>query len=300
MQGVFTIEELEAQSALLPHPRLGVVGNPIAHSLSPAMQLAAMRSADIGGSYVRILCSKAPGAFRDLVERLRKLNFLGVNVTVPFKRDARAVADEVDRLSELSGATNTLALHEGKIEGFNTDGPGFEYALEGHRANGLTEDRILILGACGGAGNALAIQCALSGCRHLMLANRPRLELQQLAARLGEIAPGLRITTCSMLDGEQICTAAREADMIVNATSLGLSADDPLPIAAELLHEGHVVFDLITHDTPLQRAAKEKGCKVCDGRDMLAGQGALSFEKWFERPADTAAMRAALFNAAVV
>ncbi len=298
MQGVFTIEDLEAQSALLPHPRLGVVGNPIAHSLSPAMQLAAMRSAGIGGSYVRILCPKDLGAFRGLVERLRRLEFLGVNVTVPFKRDARAVADQVDRLSELSGAANTLALHEGKIEGFNTDGPGFEYALKGRNGRELTEERILILGACGGAGNALAIQCALSGCHHLMLANRPRPELEQLSARLSEIAPGLCITTCSMLDGEQIRAAAQEADMIVNATSLGLSADDPLPIAAELLHEGHVVFDLITHDTPLQRAAKGKGCAVYDGRDMLVGQGALSFEKWFGKSANMAAMRAALFNAA--
>ena len=131
-----------------------------------------------------------------------------------------------------------------------------------------------------------------------MLANRPRPELEQLAARLHEVTPELRNTVVLLSDKEQTRAAAQEAHIIVNATSLGLSEDDPLPIAAELLCEGHVVFDLITHDTPLQRAAREKGCMVCDGRDMLLGQGALSFEKWFGRPADTAAMRAALFKAA--
>lgn len=298
MQDVFTIEELEAQVNSLPRPRLGVVGNPIAHSLSPAMQLAAMRSAGVGGSYVRILCPREPGAFRHLVQRLRSLDFLGINVTVPFKREARAVADEEDRLSELSGAANTLVFRAGKIEGGNTDGPGFEYALAEHYGSQLAGECVMILGACGGAGSALAMQCALSGCRHLMLANRPRPELEQLAARLHEVTPELRNTVVLLSDKEQTRAAAQEAHIIVNATSLGLSEDDPLPIAAELLCEGHVVFDLITHDTPLQRAAREKGCMVCDGRDMLLGQGALSFEKWFGRPADTAAMRAALFKAA--
>ena len=294
MPDVYTIEELEKLSAPLPAPRLGVVGHPIAHSLSPAIQMAAMRAAGVGGSYVRILCPKEEGAFRDLTDRLRLLGFLGVNVTVPFKREARKVADQVDRLSELSGAVNTLVFREGKIEGSNTDGPGFEHALASHCGSRLAEKRVLVLGACGGAGSALAIQCVISGCQRLILANRPRPELERLAARLRRLAPGPSIGACSLVDAEQMRSAVQEADIIVNATSLGLAAGDPLPLAAELLGERHIVFDLITHATPLQRAAAAAKCRVCDGRDMLVGQGALSFEKWFGKRADERAMRAAI------
>ena len=297
MQTVWTIEELEAQIGALPAPRLAVVGNPIAHSLSPDMQLAAMRAAYVGGSYVRLSCPKEEGAFREHVERLRGLGFLGVNVTVPFKREARVVANEVDRLSELSGATNTLVFRGGKIEGFNTDGPGFEHALEVHCGRKLADERVLIIGACGGAGSALAMPCALTGCRRLVLANRPRPELEQLAARLCDIAPRLDIATCSMLDDEKMRMAVQDVDIIVNATSLGLAAGDPLPIATEMLCAEHVVFDLITHLTPLQQAATAK-CRVCDGRDMLVGQGALSFKKWFGKEADEKAMRTAVADGA--
>ncbi len=294
MQDVYTIEDLEKLSAPLPAPRLGVVGHPIVHSLSPAIQMAAMRAAGVGGSYVRILCPREEGAFRDLTNRLRLLGFLGVNVTVPFKRAAREVADQVDRLSELSGAVNTLVFREGKIEGCNTDGPGFEHALASHCGSRLAEKRVLILGACGGAGSALAIQCVISGCRQLILANRPRPELGRLADRLRSLAPETNIGVCSLVDDEQMRAAVQETDMIVNATSLGLAAEDPLPIAAELLSRRHIVFDLITHATPLQRAAAAAKCRVCDGRDMLVGQGALSFEKWFGKRADERVMRAAI------
>lgn len=296
MQASCTIEELEARIDALPKPRLGVVGNPIAHSLSPTMQLAAMHAEGIEGSYVRILCPKEDGAFRDLVERLRRLDFLGVNVTVPFKREACAAADERDRLSELSRATNTLVFRAGKTEGFNTDGPGFVRAAEMHCGADVREKSVLILGACGGAGSALAIQCALTGCKKLALANRPRPELEQLAAKLRGISAKSEVTIVPMGDEKQMAEAASRADIIVNAASLGLSDDDPLPIAAHLLQERHMVFDLITHDTPLQRAARYVGCCVCDGRDMLVQQGALSFETWFGTPADAAAMRAAIIG----
>lgn len=300
MQEVCTIEELERLVDALPRPRLGVVGNPIAHSLSPAIQHAAMHAAGIDGSYVRILCSKEPGAFRELVERLRKLEFLGVNVTVPFKREARAVADEVDELSRLSGATNTLVFRDGIIEGLNTDGPGFVRALEFRHGTNTETESILILGACGGAGSALAMQCALSGCKRLLLANRPRPELEQLADKLRGIAPRLDITTYSLQDADQMQSAMDQAVVVVNATSLGLSEDDPPPVDPDLLRaEQHTVFDLITHDTALQRRAREKGLCVCDGRDMLVGQGALSFEKWFGVTADVKAMRAAINESAV-
>lgn len=289
-----TPEAPEEQIGELAHPRLGVVGNPIAHSLSPLMQLAALQSAGLTGSYARILCPKEPGAFRRLVQRLLALNFRGINVTIPFKREARDVADRVDELSLLCGATNTLIFDKQGIVGCNTDGPGFAYALQQQFSARLPEQRMLLLGACGGAGTALAWQYVLVGGRHLVVANRPRPELDELVRKLRVHSPRCRIFPCSLLDPDALEEAAAASDLIVNATSLGLSPNDPSPIPPNLLKREHIVFDLITHSTQLQHLARDKGCRVCDGRSMLVGQGALSFHAWFGIHPDPAVMLAAI------
>ncbi len=297
MRGVYTIDELEQSVRSLPQPRLGVVGNPIAHSLSPDMQLAAMRSIGMDGSYVRILCPVEEGAFAHLTERLRRLDFAGINVTVPFKKEALAVADEQDPFARACGAANTLKFEPSSVRCFNTDGAGFAAAFKMLQCGGITEHRVLVLGACGGAGRVIASFYAMAGGSRLLLANRPRPELGALAEHVASCMGGGCVTTHSMNSARDMSAAAEDADVIVNATSLGLSPDDPLPLRPELLQRRHIVFDLITHDTPLQRAARSAGCVVCDGCEMLLQQGALSFEYWFHRPADVEAMRAALFSA---
>ena len=127
MKPFYTAAEL---AELPPGARLGVVGNPIAHSVSPPMQQAALDAEARPLSYVRLLCEREPGAFPALIAALRQAGFVGVNVTVPFKKEAYALADEADALSRLCGAANTLVFSEGGIACYNTDGPGFSRAVK--------------------------------------------------------------------------------------------------------------------------------------------------------------------------
>ncbi len=298
MRPVYTLSELTAEElARLPKPaRLAVIGNPIAHSRSPQMQQAALDNMCIPASYIRVQAGLEEGAFERTVNHLGKLGFIGVNVTVPFKKRALAMAQEADDLAILCGAANTLLFNSKGIIAVNSDGPGFEQAIDDICGRPLGCMRVLILGACGGAGSALAAQCALSGCPQLTLANRPRPELAQLAATLAPHANVMStgINYVSMVDEDQLAGAVVEAELIVNATSLGLKEGDPLPLNPAWLRPGQVVYDIVPHDTPLRRAAAERGCIASDGQDMLLWQGAYAFKQWFKIWPSVKHMRAAL------
>ncbi len=278
-----------------PLPGLAVIGNPIAHSRSPQMQQAALDAAGEKLRYIRVQAGLQKGEFETCVERLRHLGFRGVNVTVPFKKQAFAMADAADELSRLCEAANTLRFTDDGYEAHNTDGPGFGLAIGELTGCPLRSLRILILGACGGAGSALATQCVLSGCPQLILANRPRPELGKLAQTLRNHAqPGCSASAVSMADATALAGAVAEADLIVNATSLGLKEGDSLPLDPAWLRAGQTVYDIVPHDTPLRRAAEEQGCLASDGTSMLLWQGAYAYMLWFGYEPDVAAMRAAL------
>ncbi len=298
MRPVYTLGELtpavlEAEQLPLP-ARLAVLGNPIAHSRSPQMQQAALEAVGIGASYIRVQAGLGEGEFETAVRRLASLGFIGANVTVPFKKKAFAMAAQADALATLCGAANTLKFTEGGWQAYNTDGPGFERAIAELCGRPLGSMRVLILGACGGAGSALAAQCVLSCCPQVALANRPRPELAQLAATLAPHAEGAPISCVSMADSAALADAVAQAELIVNATSLGLREGDPLPLDPAWLTPAQAVYDIVPHDTPLRRTAAERGCLAADGLGMLLWQGAYAFEHWFGTLPGIAAMRAAL------
>ena len=275
---------------------LGVIGNPIAHSKSPQMQQSALDADSRPYRYIRLLADTADGGFENLLRQLEELNFIGVNVTVPFKKKALAAAREADALSTLCGAANTLKRHpEGGWTAINTDGPGFAAAIQELSGKSLCELRVIILGACGGAGSALAAQCVLSECRALCLVNRPRPELQQMASDLASRYTG-ELSTCHF-DSPELRAAVAQADLIVNATSLGLKEGDPLPLPPEWLNPGQMVYDIVTHDTPLRKAAAKRGCLTDNGLAMLLWQGAYAYNYWFGNMPDIDCMRTALQQA---
>lgn len=292
MKPVYTADEL---AELPAGARLGVVGNPIAHSLSPPMQQAALDAAGICCTYVRLFCERGEGDFAALVQGLRRAGFVGANVTVPFKKEARALADGADALSRLCGASNTLVFGEDGVYAYNTDGPGFARAVQELCGRPLGELRVALLGACGGAGSALAAQCVLEGCPTLALVNRPRPELEGLAAHLRPHAHGTQVRTHTFAE-EGLAAVIGAADLVVNATSIGLAVGDATPIPGEWLHPGQIVYDIVTHDTALVSAALGRGCTASTGRSMLLWQGALAFEHWFGRLPDIAAMSRALYG----
>ncbi|MBE6420335.1 MAG: shikimate dehydrogenase [Akkermansiaceae bacterium] len=292
MTTVYTATDLTAETVAREGIRLGVIGNPIAHSKSPQMQQAALAACGVSATYVRVLAGTAAGDFEAMLQQLATLGFIGCNVTVPFKKQAFAAAVQADALATLCGAANTLVRQEDGWHCHNTDGPGFERAISELSGKKLCELRIVILGACGGAGSALAAQCALSNCPQLTLINRPRPQLDELARKLAPHTTGtLRTAHFNSPDADE---AIRTAELIVNATSLGLAKEDALPMDPALLHEGQIVYDIVTHDTPLRRAAAMRGCITDNGLGMLLWQGALAFEHWFGTLPPIAPMRTAL------
>ena len=173
--------------------------------------------------------------------------------------------------------------------GANTDGPGFVRAIRESFAIELRDLRVLVLGAGGGAGQAVAAACALAGCPALTLVNRDLSKAQALAARL----PHPQIVALPW-EATSLGKALAQTDLIVNATPLGLQPDDLSPLPRALFAARHLVYDLNYQPTALLAAAHAAGTRAASGLTMLLHPGALSFEFWFGRSAPAATMRSAL------
>ena len=301
---VYTLADLQnrqnATRGLDPRARVGVLGDPVAHSLSPQMQNAALRECKIDMQYARfhILPNELPEA----LNLVRQLNFVGVNLTVPHKIAAFGQIDQADESATRAGAANTIRLRDGKLIASNTDGEGFLRAIRSEFSVDLRDLRVMILGAGGGTGRAIAWQCALENCERLVLVNRTYEKAQGLADRLGPFFAGPRVLgpaarlEAIAWDETVLRAQLADIDLIVNATPLGMNPNDPTPIRARLLAPHHMVFDAVygPSKTSLIRAADEAGARGVNGLSMLLHQGALSFSIWFEREAPIEAMRRAL------
>ncbi|MEG0837674.1 MAG: shikimate dehydrogenase [Akkermansia sp.] len=281
--------------------KLAVIGCPIAHSKSPSMQQAALDVAGVPMRYIRV--EAQPGEFSLVVNRLCELGFIGANVTVPYKCEAAALCEDVDALSRLTGASNTLVFpRDGMgMMGFNTDGPGFVRAIRECFAVDVRDLKIVLLGATGGAGMALAHTCALNVCERLVLVGRDEGKLDALRCRLvSSFVDERRLEGAAdrlmsvSFDSSHLAEVIDDADLIVNATSLGLKPTDLSPIPASMISPHLLVYDLMTHSDAFQIDAVSRGSRVANGRSMLLHQGALSFERWLGKAPDLVAMRSAL------
>jgi shikimate dehydrogenase len=304
MKTIFKLPDLQAwkttSQRIKPPIRLGVIGDPVGHSLSPAMQNAALEASGLDLRYG--LFEISPNELEETLSLLRHLDFVGVNLTVPHKLAGFSLVDEVDLRAEKIGAVNTVLFREGKSFGFNTDGSGFAHAIREVFSVDLRDLRVLLLGAGGGAGRAIAWQCARENCERLVLVNRTFEKAQALARALAPSFSGPRVlgpeARLEAVPWEESALRRQLAriDLVVNATSLGLKLADAMPLPHSLLAPHLMVYDLIYERgrTPLLAAAAEAGARVANGLTMLLHQGALAFEIWFDRQAPRAAMRAAL------
>jgi shikimate dehydrogenase len=278
---------------LNPPARLGVFGDPVAHSKSPVFHNAALRSAGLDMSYVRIHvpAEKALAAFR----ALPKAGFLGANVTIPHKAAALAAVDEADDYARRSGSVNTVVVRGDRLLGFNTDGPGLVRAIREEFSADLRDLRVLLLGAGGGAGRAIAVQCAMESCERLVLVNRTLEKAQSLAA---ELAPAFQAGLVQAIPFEEsaLRTQLAETDLVINATSVGMRRTDPPLIPASLMTPDLMFYDTVyaSGKSRLLEDAASAGARGANGLSMLLHQGALSFEIWFNRPAPLDVMRQAL------
>ncbi len=304
MNTIYTLTDLQTWKkrggSVSPPIRLGVVGNPVAQSFSPRMQNAALEKCGLAFQYAAFQI--APDELSEAISLFRDLDFIGVNLTAPHKMAAVALVDEVEERVRKIGAINTIAVVEGKLVGYNTDGPGFVRAIREEFSVDLRDLRIFLLGAGGGAGRALACQCALENCERLVLTSRTFEKAQNLAKELAPQFAGPRVlgpeARLEAVRWESATWRAQIArtDLVINATSLGLKVSDPSPLPHPLLAPHLMIYDLIYNParTALLEAAAESGARGANGLSMLLHQGALAFEIWFDREAPLAVMRAAL------
>jgi shikimate dehydrogenase len=300
----YTLADLEKWSEVArdfdPPIRLGVFGDPVAHSLSPQMQNAALRACEIDLQYARF--HVRTNELRQALLFLRKLDFVGINVTVPHKIAAFTQIDEADESATRAGAVNTIRVRDKKLIASNTDGEGFLRAIRTEFSIDLRDLRVMIIGAGGGTGRAIAWQCALENCERLVLVNRTLEKANTLAQQLRPFFSGPRVLGPSARieavawDESAMRTQLADIDLIVNATPLGMNPSNPTPIPPRLIAPHHIVFDCVYEPskTALLRAAEEAGARGANGLSMLLYQGALSFSIWFNRDAPIETMRAAL------
>jgi len=304
MKQVYTLADLRdwqnKTREISPPIRLGVLGDPVAHSLSPEMQNAALQESQIPMQYARFQI--APDELETAIRLLRELEFVGLNLTVPHKMAALAFVDEVEEQATKIGAINTVVFREAKSLGWNTDGPGFARAIREEFSVDLRDLRVLLFGAGGGAGRAIACQCALESCERLVLVDRTFEKTQKLVHQLGGyfsgprvLGPEARLAAIRWEDSE-LRTQLGRIDLVVNATTVGLKHSDPSPLPHALIAPHLMIYDLIYRQTPtpLLTAGAAAGARGARGLTMLLHQGALAFELWFDRPAPLAAMRATL------
>ncbi len=266
--------------------RLGIIGYPIRHSISPIFQQAALDYYSLDATYQA--WEVEPSSLPEFVAGLRSPDTLGSNVTVPHKEAVMPHLDQVDDWARMAGAVNTIVNEDGKLTGHNTDGPGFLRALEEHGHFSPEGRRVLIIGA-GGSAKAVALALARRGVASITIANRTLHRAQRLAELLeghGSLLGDIRVEAISLIpSGEALVQAAATSDLVVNCTTLGMvhgPDEDSSPLPAEYIPSHALVYDLVYNppETPLLREAARAGATILGGLPMLVYQGAASFELW--------------------
>ena len=263
----------------------GVIGDPVAHSRSPRLHGHWLKRYGIDGHYIPL--HARPSDLTETLRLLPRLGFVGLNVTLPHKHAALALADRVTPLADRIGAANTLLFTETGIEADNTDAYGFTRNILDAQP-GWMPGTVALIGA-GGASRAVIVALIDSGATEIRLTNRTLARAEELTGDFGDrltIVPWA--DRAAMLDG---------CDTLVNGTSMGMTGNPPLDLDLADLPRTSIVTDLVYTplETPLLAAARARGNPCVDGLGMLLHQAAPGFERWFgTRPTVDAGLRAAV------
>jgi shikimate dehydrogenase len=270
----------------------GIIGDPIAHTRSPAMHNAAFRALGLDWMYVPF--HVRPEGLQAAVRGLAALGLAGFNVTVPHKETILPLLDALAPEAEVIGAVNTVVVADGRLTGHNTDGAGFSKALhEAHRFK-AERSRALILGA-GGSARAVCDQLAREGIPAIRICNRTDAKAEALAGHLRAHHPACDIKALpwTPLDHR---AAINWAELIVNCTKVGLDPADPSPIDTNGISPGHIIVDLIyePRETEFLRRCAALRARTLNGLGMLLHQGAAGFTLWTGKEPPIDVMRRAL------
>ncbi|MEM7142657.1 MAG: shikimate dehydrogenase [Actinomycetota bacterium] len=267
------------------HTRVAaVIGDPIAHSLSPELHNAAFAAAGLDWAYVALPVPAGEGAAA--VDAMRAIGLAGMSVTMPHKDAVAGAADERSAAVEALGAANCLVpLGDGRVRAENTDGAGFLAGLHDDAQTSVAGRRLGIIGA-GGAARAVAFAAGDAGASAVVVVNRTAERAATtagLAGAVGVVGEASDLSTC---------------DIVVNATNVGMGGDAGLPCDPALLHGGQIAVDLVYDpvETPWLRAARAAGVEAHNGMSMLVHQAAVAFTHWTGVEAPLDAMRAVIEN----
>jgi shikimate dehydrogenase len=265
----------------------GVIGDPIEHSMSPVMHNAAFEKLGLNYLYVPFRVKKEE--LDKAIAGMRALNIRGLNVTLPHKVAVIPLLDKLDPLVQRIGAVNTIVNDDGALTGYNTDATGFLQALleRGIKPRGKN---VVIIGA-GGASRAISLILAERG-SNLIILNRTLDKAREYASSISQACH--REAKALELNEENLAKVLEKADILVNATSVGMSPNgNETPVSPDLLRPSLTVFDIVYNPikTRLLREAEAAGAETISGVDMLVWQGALAFELWTGAKAPVKLMR---------
>ena len=280
--------------ALSGHTKpFAVLGHPIGHTLSPIMHNASIEALGIDAVYLAF--DVHPDRLMQVLPAMGTMGFKGVNLTVPLKEVAfRGLTDLAPSARNL-GAVNTVQyLPDGNMRGHNTDGQGFLAAIDEAFKSRIKGLKVFVLGS-GGAGRAVAITCAVEGAREVVVTDVERERAERLAKEIGDKTPLVGVRPVPP-DPAVWTSACREADLVVQATPVGMKREDVSLLPSEAFRKGQLAFDLIYMypETPFMRAAHSVGAAAANGLGMLLHQGAAAFTIWTGNRASVPAMRNAL------
>ena len=260
---------------------VGVIGAPVRHSLSPRLHNAAFEALGVDARSLAFPVEAGDGAAA--IDAMRTLGIRGLSVTMPHKEAVAAAADERSDAVARLGVANCLVNDRGVITAHNTDGDGFVRSLAVEHGFELSGRRVVVFGA-GGAARSVVEAVGRSGAADVAVVNRST-DSAAIAVAVGGDAARV---------GSAVDVA--DADLVVNATPLGMSPDDPLPAPIDLIHDGHIIVDLVYRPstTALLAAAMVRNATCVNGVPMLLHQAAIQLEIWTDRPAPISAMRAAV------
>ena len=271
--------------------RAYVIGHPIRHSLSPAIHNTAFQALGIDAYYEA--ADVPPESLVTWIREAREPELLGFSVTIPHKETIVPLLDDVAGDAALVGAVSGVVAEGGhKLRGLTTDTVGFRRSLAEEAGVALRGKRVVLLGA-GGAARAVAVVAFQDRARSLVVANRHRDRAERLLDALRGIAAGTA-TSALGLTGEELADAIAKADVVVNATSVGLASED-VPIDPKLISARSLAMDLVYNprETAFLRAAAAGGAQTLGGLGMLVYQAAVAFEAWTGQGAPVEVMRQA-------
>ncbi len=271
-----------------------ILGNPLAQSFSPKMHNAAYKAMGLDAYFYAIETTKEH--LGDVVNGLRYMNCIGFAVTKPYKMDILKYMDELDEFAAKVGAVNTVVNHNGKYKGYNTDGDGCVDAMEKASGLKLAETTVLCIGA-GGSASAVCSTLAHRGTKKIIVTARRPEKAVELTEKIARSFPQCEVATCDFHDEEVLVKTARECQILMNHTGLGMAPHiGETPVTKKIFQPYHFAFDAVYNPgkTQFLLEAEEAGCKIQNGIGMVIGQGVLQIKHWFHQDPPLAVMEKAI------